>query len=58
MPKSGILTAGSRALGYDIISLVGAGRFGEVYEVFDTTIGRKTEARTYMHGLIYKSTLG
>jgi eukaryotic-like serine/threonine-protein kinase len=42
MPKSGILTAGTRALGYDIITLINSGQFGEVYEVFDRSVGRRS----------------
>jgi serine/threonine protein kinase len=42
MPKSGILQAGTRALGYDIITLINAGQFGEVYEVFDSAMGRRS----------------
>lgn len=42
MPRSGILTAGTRALGYDIITLIGRGQYGEVYEVYDSTIGRRS----------------
>lgn len=42
MARSGILQAGTRALGYDIVTLIGSGQFGEVYEVIDSTVGRRS----------------